>query len=31
MMKNRLVLPDWKENVFDIANVKQSVEEITKG
>jgi D-apionate oxidoisomerase len=29
--KDRIFRPDWKENVFDIANVKRSVDEITKG
>ena len=27
--KDRIFLPDWKENVFDIDNVKRSVDEIT--
>lgn len=29
--KDRIFRPDWKENVFDIANVKKSVHEITQG
>jgi hypothetical protein len=29
--KSRIFREDWKENVFDIANVKKSVLEITKG
>lgn len=29
--KDRIFREDWKENVFDIANVQKSVHEITKG
>lgn len=29
--KDRIFRSDWKENVFDIANVKKSVHEITQG
>src|SRR5690606_19879209 len=29
--KDRIFRPDWKENVFDLANVKKSVQEITEG
>jgi D-apionate oxidoisomerase len=29
--KDRIFRADWKENVFDIENVKKSVLEITKG
>jgi hypothetical protein len=30
-LRYRIFRPDWKKNVFDIANVQKSVHEITKG
>ena len=27
--KERIFLPDWKENIFDLENIKHSVREIT--